>query len=52
MRPRAALRERLHGKLPGARLFDPAAMAADLERLFRAMHANALTGRHEDIDLA
>ena len=49
---RAALRERLHGKLPGARLFDPAAMAADLERLFRAMHANALTGRHEDIDLA
>lgn len=49
---RAALRERLHGKLPGARLFDPAAMAADLERLFRTMHANALTGRHEDIDLA
>lgn len=49
---RADLRKRLQRRLTGARLFDPAAMAADLERLFRAMHANALTGRHEDIDLA
>ena len=49
---RARLRARLQALLPGARLFDPAAMAADLERLFRAMHANALAGRHAPIDLA
>ncbi|WP_051412716.1 glycosyltransferase family 41 protein [Pseudoxanthomonas sp. J35] len=48
---RAALRSRLAALLPTARLFDPKAMAADLERLYRAMHANALAGRHVPIAL-
>ena len=49
---RARLRQRLCGRLPGARLFDPKAMAVDLERLYRAMHANALAGEHATIRLS
>lgn len=48
---RGDLRARLAALLPDARLFDPEAMAADLERLYRAMHANALAGRHATIRL-
>jgi len=47
---RAQLRARVQALLPGARLFDPQAMAGDLERLFLAMHANALAGRHKAIE--
>ncbi len=49
---RARLRQRLAGLLPGARLFDPRAMAGDLERLYRAMHANAMAGRQTTIRLS
>ena len=48
---RARLRARLGTLLAGARLFDPRAMAADLERLYLAMHGNAVAGRHRPIDL-
>ena len=48
---RAFLRTRLAGLLPTARLFDPRAMARDLERLYRAMHANALARSHGTIRL-
>ena len=51
-RMRAQLRQRLAGLLPGARLFDPRAMAGDLERLYRAMHANAMAGRQTTIRLS
>lgn len=48
---RQRLRHRLAGLLPAARLFDPHAMARDLERLYRAMHAQAMAGRCETIRL-
>ena len=48
---RAHLRTRLAGLLAGARLFDPQATATDLERLYRAMHADALAGRRGTIHL-
>ncbi|GAB3512151.1 hypothetical protein GCM10027400_18500 [Pseudoxanthomonas daejeonensis] len=48
---RGDLRARLATLLPAARLFDPDAMAVDLEQLYRAMHANALAGRHATIRL-
>lgn len=48
---RAQLRQRLAGLLPAARVFDPQAMAADLERLYRAMHADALAGTRRTIRL-
>jgi predicted O-linked N-acetylglucosamine transferase (SPINDLY family) len=49
---RAALRERVGAAVAASRLFRPDLMAADLERLFAAMHANARAGRHAHIALA
>lgn len=49
---RTALRLRLQGNLDRSGLFDPDGFARDLERLFAAMHAQALAGRREPIVLA
>jgi predicted O-linked N-acetylglucosamine transferase (SPINDLY family) len=48
---RASLRQRVRAAVPASRLFRPDLMAADLERLYAAMHANALAGRREHIVL-
>lgn len=48
---RLALRERLQASLRQGRLFDPPAFARDLERLFAAMHAQALAGTRESFTL-
>ncbi len=48
---RAALRQRVHTAVPASRLFRPDLMARDLERLYAAMHANALAGRRDNIVL-
>lgn len=48
---RAALRQRVRDAVPASRLFRPDLMAADLERLYAAMHANAVAGRRAPIAL-
>jgi protein O-GlcNAc transferase len=48
---RAALRQRVREAVPASRLFRPDLMARDLERLYAAMHANALAGRRDNIVL-
>lgn len=49
---RGALRQRLQAALPQSRLFRPDLFARDLERIFLAMHRQALAGTHEHIVLA
>jgi len=49
---RAALRRKLAASEGLSRLFDPAWFARELERLFAAMHEQALHGRRESFSLA
>ena len=48
---RAALRERVAKAVRDSGLFDPPAFARDLERLYAAMHAQALAGERSMIVL-
>lgn len=51
-REREALRAKLASSEGLARLFDPRRFAGELERLYAAMHAQALAGRRESFSLA
>lgn len=47
----AALRARVRERVAACGLFEPARFARELEHLYARMHANALAGRREPIDL-
>lgn len=48
---RESTRQRLRENLPHSALFKPQAFARDLERLYRAMHAQKLAGTHGPVRL-
>jgi predicted O-linked N-acetylglucosamine transferase (SPINDLY family) len=47
----ASLRQQLHDNLPESALFQPQAFVRDLERLYRAMHAQKRSGKSGPITL-